>query len=179
MGGLPHVSVKVPHTHPHSQFIPSRHPKLWNQRKCWGFSARWELKELPKGGDRGCVTKIPQEWRLFLSICLTPDPKGACDGFPYHFCLTPPTPPQSNRKQAFFNLLLFPLGHRAQGTRTGSPVAAKHTLPLSTNQVLGDFGQITLVAHHLWRFRALIMGIPPRKIHWHLFTILTSPGKEV
>lgn len=59
-------------------------------------------KELPKGrGDRGCVTKIPQGVRLFLSICVTPDQKVPVT-VSYHFCLTPPTPPPINKETGIF-----------------------------------------------------------------------------
>lgn len=94
--------VKVPHTHPHSQFIPSRQSQTVKPKEVLGIFWVENSKELPKGrGDRGCVTKFPQGVRLFLSICITPDQKVPVM-VSYHFCLTPPTPPPINKETGIF-----------------------------------------------------------------------------
>ena len=91
--------VKVPHTHPHSQFIPSQSQTVTSKEVLGIFRAE-NSKELAKGrGDRGCVMKIPQGVRLLLGICITPDQKVKVMVF-YQFSLTPPTRPPINKLKA-------------------------------------------------------------------------------
>lgn len=92
--------VKVPHSHPHSQFIPSRQSQTVKSKEVLGIFWAENSKEFVKGrGDGGWVMKIPQGVRLLLGICITPDQKVQVMVF-YHFSLTPPTPPPINKETA-------------------------------------------------------------------------------
>lgn len=94
--GTARPDVKVPHTHPHSQFIPSRQSQTVKSKEVLGIFWVENSKELPKGrGDRGCVMKIPQGMRLLLGICINTRSKGASDGFLSLLSHSPhPTPNQ-------------------------------------------------------------------------------------